>query len=119
MQTKVVAREKRKLRIRKKINGSQERPRLSIFRSTNHMYAQIVDDTTGKTILAVSTLSKEVKPTITEATKVDAAKAVGRAIAKVCIEKGVAKVVFDRNGFLYHGRVKALADAAREAGLQF
>ena len=110
-------REKRKKRIRKKINGTTERPRLSVFRSAKHIYAQVVDDSTAKSLLCVSTLSKDVKPSIGDAKKIDAAKAVGKAVAAACKAKGISKVVFDRNGFLYHGRVKALADAAREAGL--
>lgn len=110
---------KRKMRIRKNVEGTPERPRLSIFRSSNHMYAQVVDDTQAKTLVHVSTLTKSIKPTVADAVKSDAAKAVGVAVAKACLEKGITKVVFDRNGFLYHGRVKALADAAREAGLSF
>jgi large subunit ribosomal protein L18 len=113
-QTKVTSRARRKLRIRKKVHGSPERPRLSVFRSARHLYAQIVDDSTGKTLASVSTL--KVKP---DGTKVDGAKALGTAIASACLEKGIKQVVFDRNGFLYHGRVRALADAAREAGLDF
>lgn len=112
-------REKRKLRIRKKINGTPERPRLTVFRTAKHMYAQVVDDTTGATLASVSTLTKDVKSATAESVKTDASKAVGKAIATACKAKGIDKVVFDRNGFLYHGRIKALADAAREAGLQF
>jgi large subunit ribosomal protein L18 len=108
-------RERRKKRIRKSITGTTERPRLSVFRSARHMYAQIIDDTTAKTIVAASTLSEKVKG----AKKADAAKQVGLAIANACKNKGITQVVFDRNGFLYHGRVKALADGAREAGLEF
>lgn len=116
---KVDSRAKRKLRIRKKIDGTVERPRLSVFRSAKHMYAQVIDDSAGTTLAAASTMSKDVKSSVTEAVKIDAAKAVGKAIAAACLAKGVDKVVFDRNGFLYHGRIKALADAAREAGLKF
>ena len=113
-------RKKRKMRIRKSVNGTTERPRLSVFRSAKHIYAQLVDDLTGKSILCVSTLSKDVKGSVADdAKKTDAAKAVGKAVAVACKAKGIDKVVFDRNGFLYHGRVKALADAAREAGLSF
>jgi len=112
-------RAKRKLRIRKKIAGTSERPRLSVFRSAKHIYAQVVDDAAQKSILCVSTLTKDVKGGLGEAKKTDAAKAVGKAVAAACKAKGIDKVVFDRNGFLYHGRVKALADAAREAGLSF
>jgi large subunit ribosomal protein L18 len=120
--TKIEQRGKRKLRIRKKMDGTVERPRLSVFRSAKHIYAQVVDDSAGKTLLTVSTLSKDVKGSLQEnkdAKKTDAAKAVGQAIAKACLAKGISKVVFDRNGFLYHGRIRALADAAREAGLSF
>ena len=117
--TKIEGRAKRKLRIRKKMDGTMDRPRLSIFRSAKHIYAQLVDDAQGKTLLTVSTLSKDVRGGIGEANKTDAAKKVGEAVAKACLAKGIKKVVFDRNGFLYHGRIRALADAAREAGLSF
>lgn len=113
------ARLKRKKRIRKKVNGDGERPRMSIFRSAKHIYAQVVDDTSGNTLVHVSTLTKDLKAGSAEATKSDAAKLVGKAIAEACKAKGITKVAFDRNGFIYHGRVKALADAAREAGLDF
>jgi large subunit ribosomal protein L18 len=110
---------KRQERVRRKIRGTQERPRLCIFRSAKHIYAQIIEDTTGKTLVAASTVA----PTTAEGVKytgnVEAAKAVGAAIAKKALEQNIQQVVFDRNGFLYHGRVKALADAAREAGLAF
>ncbi|GKT08325.1 50S ribosomal protein L18 [Desulforhabdus sp. TSK] len=114
-----VARLKRKKRIRKNITGTGERPRLSIFRSDKHIYAQIVDDVQGITLVATSTLSSEYKEGEMAAGKVGAAKRVGELIARKALEKGIAKVVFDRNGFIYHGRVQALADAAREAGLDF
>lgn len=110
---------KRKKRIRKKVNGNQERPRLSVFRSAKHIYAQVIDDSSGKTLATASTLSKDVRGTTGEGSKSESAKKVGAAIAAVCKSKGIAKVVFDRNGYIYHGRVKALADAAREAGLDF
>ena len=113
------ARLKRKKRIRKKVNGDGDRPRMSIFRSSKHIYAQVVDDTTGSTLVHVSTLTKDLKAGSAEATKSDAAKIVGRAVAEACKAKGIVRVAFDRNGFIYHGRVKALADAAREAGLDF
>ena len=116
---KIEGREHRKTRIRKKVSGTPERPRLSVFRSAKHIYAQVVDDTKAATLVHVSTLSKDVREGATEANKIDAAKAVGTAVAKACKEKGIEKVVFDRNGFLYHGRIRALADAAREAGLSF
>ena len=112
-------RERRKLRIRNKISGNEERPRLSVFRSLKHIYAQVVDDTSGKTIAHASTLSKDVKPKADDSNKSDAAKLVGAAIASQLKAKGVTKVVFDRNGYLFHGRIKALAEGAREAGLEF
>jgi large subunit ribosomal protein L18 len=119
MAKKLIGRERRKLRIRHKISGTPERPRLSVFRSSQHIYAQVVDDTTGRTLAAASTLSRDLKGTLDDGNKTDAAKKVGALIAKICLGKKLDKVVFDRNGYLYHGRVKALADAAREAGLNF
>jgi large subunit ribosomal protein L18 len=119
MAMRIVGRERRKLRIRQKINGTSEKPRLSVFRSAKHIYAQVVDDVSGKTVAHASTLSRDVRTEVTEATKLDAAKKVGASIAKILIAKGITKIVFDRNGYLYHGRVRALADAAREAGLKF
>ena len=119
MAMQIVGRERRKLRIRRKISGTPERPRLTVFRSAKHIYAQVVDDAAGTTVAHASTLSRDVRGDATEATKLDAAKKVGQTIAKLLLSKGIAKVVFDRNGYLYHGRVRALADAAREAGLQF
>jgi large subunit ribosomal protein L18 len=108
------ARLTKKARIRKKVNGTHERPRLCVFRSSQHMYAQIVDDVTGSTMVAASSLGVK-----SEGTGCDIAKLVGQAIAKLALEKKISQVVFDRNGFIYHGRVKALADGAREAGLNF
>lgn len=119
MGSKLVGRERRKLRIRSKISGSEERPRLSVFRSARHIYAQVVRDVDGSTLAAVSTLSRDLKGTLDNDDKTDAARKVGALIAKMCLAKNIEKVVFDRNGYLYHGRVKALAEAAREAGLQF
>ena len=116
---KLEGRERRKARIRKKISGNQERPRLTVFRSARHIYAQVVDDSGGGTLAAASTLSPDLRGTLDEDDKTGAAKKVGALIAKMCLERKVGKVVFDRNGFLYHGRVKALAEAAREAGLDF
>ena len=116
---KLVGRERRKLRIRSKISGTEERPRLSVFRSGKHIYAQVVLDGNGQTLAAASTLSRDLKSSLGEDDKTAAAKKVGALIAKICLEKKIDKVVFDRNGYLYHGRVKALADAAREAGLKF
>ena len=102
-------------RIRQKLSGTTERPRLNVFRSLNHIYAQVIDDQTGTTLAAASTLSLKLKT----GGNVAAAKEIGKVIAERAAEKGVKKVVFDRGGFLYHGRIKALADAAREAGLEF
>ncbi len=119
MSNRIEGRERRKLRTRRNISGTTERPRLSVFRSARHIYAQVVDDTTGKTVAAASTLSKDLRGTFKEDDKIAQAKKVGALVAKICSDKKVEKVVFDRNGYLYHGRVKALADAAREAGLSF
>jgi large subunit ribosomal protein L18 len=116
---KLEGRERRKARIRKRISGTSERPRLSVFRSARHIYAQVVDDTGGGTLASASTLSPDLKGTLEADDKTGAAKKVGALIAKMCLERKVEKVVFDRNGFLYHGRIKALAEAAREAGLSF
>ena len=106
-------------RMRKNINGTMQRPRLSVFRSDKHIYAQIIDDTTATTLVAASTVEKEVKEKVEFTNNTEAAKAVGELVAKRAAEKGITAVVFDRGGFLYHGKIKALADAAREAGLQF
>ena len=119
MGMKIVGRERRKLRIRKRVNGTSERPRLSVFRSARHIYAQVIDDTSGKTLAAASTLSKDLEGKLAEDNKVEAAKKVGKLIAQGCKDKGITKIVFDRNGYLYHGRVSALAQAARDAGLEF
>ena len=116
-QMRRAARLKRQARVRKKVRGTTECPRLSVFRSAKHIYAQIIEDTTGKTLAAASTLSKDVEAAVYGG-NVDAAKAVGTAIAKKAIEQNITRVVFDRNGFLYQGRVQALAEAAREAGLK-
>ncbi len=116
---RLVSRLKRKKRIRKSITGSQERPRLSVFRSSKHIYAQIVDDTQGRTLVSASSLDGEYKDNPAEGKKRDVAKAIGLLVGKRAIDKGITKVVLDRNGFLYHGRVKALSDGAREAGLDF
>jgi len=115
----IVGRERRKLRIRKKMSGTAEKPRLSVFRSAKHIYAQVIDDASGKTLAYASTLSKDLRGTLEEDSKSDAAKKVGALIAKICKSKKIEAVVFDRNGYLYHGRVSALAQAAREAGLKF
>jgi large subunit ribosomal protein L18 len=118
MKTKSEIREWRKKRIRKKIRGSASKPRLSVFRSTGHIYAQVIDDDARVTIIASSSLSKEIKDG-EKGNKTDVAKKVGAMIAAACKEKNITKVVFDRNGFVYHGRIKALAEGAREAGLEF
>jgi large subunit ribosomal protein L18 len=119
MAMQIVGRERRKLRIRRKINGTPDRPRLTVFRSAKHIYAQVVNDVGGTTVAQVSTLSRNIRGETVEVTKLDAAKKVGTAIAKALLGLGIKKIVFDRNGYLYHGRVRALADAAREAGLKF
>lgn len=118
--SKQFARERRKKRIRKKIKGTPERPRLTVYRSLKHIYAQLVDDTTGRTITGVSSLTKGLREEIRRVKrKEEVSKIVGQAIAKKALELNIKKVVFDRNGFLYHGRVKALAEGAREGGLEF
>ena len=119
MNPKLAARLKRRQRIRRKSSGSEARPRLSVFRSTRHNYAQIIDDGKGQTLVAASTLSGEIKGKLSGLKKADAAKEVGKLLAAKAREKGIARVVFDRNGFIYHGRVKAVADSCRENGLEF
>lgn len=116
---KNLSRIKRHLRIRKKIKGTPERPRLAVFKSEKHIYAQIIDDTKGHTLVAASTLDKELRGKLVKTYNVEAAKEVGKLIAQRALGLGIKKVVFDRGGFKYHGRIKALADAAREAGLEF
>nr|WP_206709178.1 50S ribosomal protein L18 [Koleobacter methoxysyntrophicus] len=113
------ARKRRHLRVRKKVKGTSERPRLNVFKSLNHIYAQVINDETGNTLTAASTLDPELKGKITKGGNVEAAKLVGKLIAERALSKGIEKVVFDRGGYIYHGRVKALAEAAREAGLKF
>ena len=113
------ARQKRHRVVRNKIHGSAERPRLNVYRSLNHIYAQLIDDDAGVTLLAASTLDKEVKAEVGKSYNLDAAKVVGKVIARRALEKGIKDVVFDRGGYKYHGKVKALADAARETGLNF
>ncbi|MDE7250208.1 MAG: 50S ribosomal protein L18 [Lachnospiraceae bacterium] len=110
---------KKHMKIRNRFSGTAERPRLAVFRSNNHMYAQIIDDTVGNTLVAASTVEKEVKAELEKTNNVDAAAYLGTVIAKRAIEKGIDTVVFDRGGFIYHGKIAALADAAREAGLKF
>jgi large subunit ribosomal protein L18 len=116
---KTVTRLKRQVRVRKKIKGNAERPRLNVFKSANHIYAQLIDDTTGVTLVAASTLADGVATAGAHTGNKASATAVGTAIARAALAKEIRSVVFDRNGFLYHGRIQALADAAREAGLQF
>jgi large subunit ribosomal protein L18 len=110
---------KRKKRVRSRIQGTSERPRLNVFRSLKHIYAQAIEDATGKTLVSASTLSPELKGDLRSTGNVEAAKKVGALFAKKCLEKGIQQVVFDRNGYLYHGRVKAFAEAARTSGLTF
>ncbi|RZT02739.1 50S ribosomal protein L18 [Cuneatibacter caecimuris] len=106
-------------RLRNHISGTAERPRLAVFRSNNHMYAQIIDDTVGKTLVSASTLQKDVKAELEKTNNVEAAAKLGAVIGKRAVEAGISEVVFDRGGFIYQGKIKALADAAREAGLVF
>ena len=113
------ARAKRHKRVRSKISGTASCPRLCVFRSTSNIYAQIIDDTVGKTLVSASTLDKEVKAECEKTNNVDAAAVVGTVVAKRALEKGITTVVYDRGGFVYEGKVKALAEAAREAGLEF
>ncbi len=110
---------KKHIKIRNRFAGTAERPRLAVFRSNNHMYAQIIDDTVGKTLVSASTVEKDVKAELKKTNDVEAAAYLGTVIAKRAIEKGIKTVVFDRGGFIYQGKVAALADAAREAGLEF
>jgi large subunit ribosomal protein L18 len=122
IKTKEDRRERIKFRIRKRVRGTGERPRLTVFRSVAHIYVQVVNDADGKTIASASTVESSVKSALDTSAKggnVAGAKAIGKTIAERLLEKGVKRVVFDRNGFLYHGRIKAVADAAREAGLEF
>lgn len=114
-----IARKKRQLRIRNKIEGVASKPRLSIFRSNMHMYAQIIDDKLGHTIVSASTEQKEIAKSLQKTNNLDAAKAIGQLIAKRALEKGIEEIVFDRSGYIYQGKVQALAEAAREAGLKF
>jgi large subunit ribosomal protein L18 len=122
IKTKDDRRERIKYRLKKRVRGSEARPRLTVFRSVSHIYVQVVDDMTGRTIASASSVEPEVKGALGKQAKggnIAGAQAIGKTIASRLIEKGVKRVVFDRNGFLYHGRIKAVADAAREAGLEF
>ena len=112
-------RDLRRGRVRRKVRGTDERPRLSVFRSLQHLYVQVISDETGATLVSASSAAKELRDGLISKRNLAAAKAIGTAIAERCREKGIEQVVFDRNGFLYHGRVQALAEAAREAGLKF
>ena len=117
MAMKIIGRERRKLRIRKKVSGTPDRPRLTVFRSARHIYAQVIDDVSGTTLAHASTLSKDIRGTLQDDNKVGKAKKVGALIATLCKSSQIDRVVFDRNGYLYHGRVKALAEAAEAARL--
>jgi len=120
LELKKVRRKRRKLRVRKKVVGTTERPRLSVYRSLKHIYAQIINDEIGHTLVACSTLDKEVRSQITEGmSKIEQAKIVGKVLGERALKAGIQSIAFDRNGFLYHGRVRALAEGAREAGLKF
>ena len=118
-ESRQLVRAKKHMKIRNRFSGTAERPRLAVFRSNNHMYAQIIDDTVGNTLVSASTPEKEIKAELEKTNNVDAAAYLGTVIAKRAIEKGIKEVVFDRGGFIYQGKVAALADAAREAGLEF
>jgi large subunit ribosomal protein L18 len=114
-----IGRRRRQERVRKRVLGTDARPRVCVFRSNKHIYAQVISDNQGKTLAAVSTLSKDLAAAVKDSKGVATAKQVGLALAKACKEKNITRVVFDRNGFLFHGRVKAVADGAREGGLEF
>lgn len=118
-ESRVEVRRAKHRRIRNRFSGTPERPRLAVYRSNNHMYAQIIDDTVGNTLVSASTLQKEVKAELEKTNNVDAAAYLGTVIAKRALEKGITTVVFDRGGFIYQGKIQALAEAAREAGLEF
>lgn len=118
-ETKNKLRQRRRIKVRVKVNGTTERPRLSVYKGNQNIYAQIIDDSKGVTLVSASSISPQLKGEIKNGGNVEAAKVVGAAIGKLALENGIEKVVFDRGGYAYHGRVKALADAAREAGLDF
>jgi large subunit ribosomal protein L18 len=118
-ESRIEVRRNKHRRIRNRFSGTPERPRLAVYRSNNHMYAQIIDDTVGNTLVSASTLQKEVKAELEKTNNVDAAAYLGTVIAKRALEKGITTVVFDRGGFIYQGKIQALAEAAREAGLEF
>ena len=116
---KSMARQYRQARVRRRVRGTDVRPRLSVFRSNKHIYAQVITDESQKTLLAVSTRSADLRGQLPKAADVGAAKQIGLAVARRCIDKGIKRVVFDRNGFLFHGRIQAVAEGAREGGLEF
>jgi len=116
---KRLARLRRHARLRATISGTENKPRLSVFRSLNHIYAQVIDDYKGHTLVSVSTLDKEVRDTVNGKKKTESAELIGNLVAKRALDKGIKRIVFDRGGYKYHGRVKALAEAARKAGLEF
>lgn len=118
-ESRLVVRKRKHLRVRKKVSGTPERPRLSVYRSLHHLYAQVIDDTRGVTLASASTLSPEIREEVSGKNNIEAAKMVGRLVAQKAQARGIKKVVFDRGGNLYHGRIAALADAARENGLEF
>ncbi len=118
-ESRKAVRAKKHMRIRNRFSGTAQRPRLAVFRSNNHMYAQIIDDTVGNTLVSASTLEKEIKAELEKTNNVDAAAYLGTVIGKRAVEKGIKEVVFDRGGFIYQGKIAALAEAAREAGLEF
>ena len=118
-ESRQLVRAKKHMKIRNRFSGTAERPRLAVFRSNNHMYAQIIDDTVGNTLVAASTLEKDVKAELKKTNDVEAAAYLGTVIAKKALDKGIKTVVFDRGGFIYQGKIAALAEAAREAGLEF
>jgi large subunit ribosomal protein L18 len=117
--SKEEARKARHNRVRKKVTGTPEKPRMNVFRSVNHIYVQLIDDYSRKTLAAASSIDKELKGKIKTGGNIEAAKTVGQLVARRAVDKGIKKIVFDRSGYLYHGRIKALADAAREGGLEF
>lgn len=118
-QSRSEVRKKKHLKVRKRLSGTPERPRMAVFRSNNHMYVQVIDDIAGHTLVSASTLQGEVKEGLEKTNNIDAAAKLGSVIAKKALDKGIKTVVFDRGGYIYHGKVKALAEAAREAGLEF
>jgi len=117
--SKEEARKARHTRVRKKVTGTPEKPRMNVFRSVNHIYVQLIDDYSSKTLAAASSIDKELKGKIGTGGNIEAAKTVGQLVARRALDKGIKKIVFDRSGYLYHGRIRALAEAAREGGLEF